>query len=201
VYTYLRRVAEERGLTWKDVTVAARGYWTGKTSSSMSREMAARYAEVLQDEKLLDLATSDLFWDRVESIRELGQEEVFDATVPGTHNFIANGVVVHNSGDIEQAADVIIFILGEKGPGVKERILVIHKERHREAGIRLELEFNQPIMRWGEKGSWMVGIPLVSEGSAPQAVHWVPSPEDLEKDSAVVVATVQVQDIDLFRGF
>ena len=33
---------------------------------------------------------------------------VFDATVPGTHNFVANDIVVHNS--IEQDADVVIFI-------------------------------------------------------------------------------------------
>jgi replicative DNA helicase len=33
---------------------------------------------------------------------------VYDATVLGTHNFVADGVVVHNS--IEQDADVVMFI-------------------------------------------------------------------------------------------
>jgi replicative DNA helicase len=33
---------------------------------------------------------------------------VFDATVTGTHNFLANGVVAHNS--IEQDADVVMFL-------------------------------------------------------------------------------------------
>ena len=33
---------------------------------------------------------------------------MFDATVPGTHNFVANDIVVHNS--IEQDADVVLFI-------------------------------------------------------------------------------------------
>ena len=33
---------------------------------------------------------------------------MFDATVPGTHNFVADGIVVHNS--IEQDADVVMFI-------------------------------------------------------------------------------------------
>ena len=32
----------------------------------------------------------------------------FDATVPGTHNFVADGIVVHNS--IEQDADVVMFV-------------------------------------------------------------------------------------------
>ena len=36
---------------------------------------------------------------------------MFDATVPGTHNFIANDFIVHNS--IEQDADVVMFIYRE----------------------------------------------------------------------------------------
>jgi replicative DNA helicase len=47
-------------------------------------------------------------WDHIVAIEPLGEEEVFDATVLGTHNFIANGVVAHNS--IEQDADVVTFI-------------------------------------------------------------------------------------------
>jgi hypothetical protein len=62
---------------------------------------------------------------------------------------------LRGSGDIEQAADVIIFILGEKGPGIKERIAALHKERHRESGLRISMEFNQPIMRFGDTGSWI----------------------------------------------
>ena len=57
------------------------------------------------------LSESDLFWDRVISIRSLGEQPVFDATVVGTHNFIANGIVVHNS--IEQDADVVLFVYRE----------------------------------------------------------------------------------------
>ena len=38
----------------------------------------------------------------------LGDEPVYDATVPGTHNFVADGIVVHNS--IEQDADIVMFI-------------------------------------------------------------------------------------------
>lgn len=61
---------------------------------------------------------------------------------------------LRGSGDIEQAADVIIFLLGEKGPGVKDREAALHKERHREAGIRIPLSFNQAIMRFAERGTW-----------------------------------------------
>jgi replicative DNA helicase len=56
------------------------------------------------------LAAVDVFWDRVLSVRPAGSAEVFDAHVPGTHSFLANGVVSHNSGAIEQDADVVMFI-------------------------------------------------------------------------------------------
>jgi replicative DNA helicase len=53
-------------------------------------------------------ALGGVVWDRIVAIEPLGEEEVFDATVLGTHNFVANGVVAHNS--IEQDADVVAFI-------------------------------------------------------------------------------------------
>jgi deoxycytidine triphosphate deaminase len=36
-------------------------------------------------------------WDVVESIEPAGVEEVFDISVPGPHNFLANDLIVHNS--------------------------------------------------------------------------------------------------------
>ena len=52
-----------------------------------------------------------LHWDEIRAIEPLGEQPVFDATVLGTHNFIANGIVVHNS--IEQDADVVMFVYRE----------------------------------------------------------------------------------------
>ena len=53
-------------------------------------------------------ASDDVFWDAVASIESLGEEEVFDATVLDTHNFIADGITVHNS--LEQDADLVILL-------------------------------------------------------------------------------------------
>lgn len=36
-------------------------------------------------------------WERIESIIEFGEEEVYDLSVEGSHTFIANGFVVHNT--------------------------------------------------------------------------------------------------------
>jgi len=45
----------------------------------------------------LALLADGPIWDVVASIEPAGEEEVFDITVPGPHNFLANGIVVHNS--------------------------------------------------------------------------------------------------------
>jgi replicative DNA helicase len=52
--------------------------------------------------------SSDIRWDPVIGIDPDGSEEVFDLTVEGLHNFVAEDIIVHNS--IEQDADVVMFI-------------------------------------------------------------------------------------------
>jgi replicative DNA helicase len=90
-----------------------RGTSYGGTSHfkfSPSRAVMADYAEKLGDPKLARWAESDLFWDTVVSITAEGEEDVYDLTVPGPACWLADGLVTHNSGAIEQDADLIIFI-------------------------------------------------------------------------------------------
>lgn len=56
------------------------------------------------------LTSEHLFWDKIKSVSDIGEDEVFDQYIPGHHNFIANGIVVHNSGTLEQDADIIQFL-------------------------------------------------------------------------------------------
>jgi replicative DNA helicase len=82
----------------------------------------------------LDLeAANDVLWDTVVDIAADGVEEVFDATVLGTHNFIANGIAVHNS--IEQDADIVILLHREAAyekdsPREGEADLIVAKHRN-----------------------------------------------------------------------
>jgi DNA polymerase III alpha subunit len=39
----------------------------------------------------------DIFWDRIATIEDAGEQETFDLTVEPDHNFVAEGFVVHNS--------------------------------------------------------------------------------------------------------
>ena len=68
------------------------------------------YAGLLDDETLLADAESDLFWDRVVEVVQKGEEEVYDLTVPGPASWLADGIVSHNSGAIEQDADMVMFL-------------------------------------------------------------------------------------------
>jgi len=66
--------------------------------SPISRYSAQRLKN--PSKKVLDLAFSDVYWDRVESIEDLGLMETFDLTVPGPANFVGNDVFAHNTTDL-----------------------------------------------------------------------------------------------------
>jgi replicative DNA helicase len=42
-------------------------------------------------------AHSDIYWDRIVAIEPVGRKQVYDLTIPETHNFVANDVCVHNT--------------------------------------------------------------------------------------------------------
>ena len=95
-----QRIEQAKGaMSWAEL---ARRTGHNETNShvgkrAISRDRLARIALVLQDAELAALASSDVVWDRVESIVHTGLQQVYDLTVPGTHNFIANDICVHNT--------------------------------------------------------------------------------------------------------
>ena len=77
------------------------------------------------------VAVNDVFWDTVVSVEADGVEEVYDATVLGRHNFVANGIAVHNS--IEQDADLVILLHRDRDPGSEregEADVIVAKHRN-----------------------------------------------------------------------
>jgi replicative DNA helicase len=77
-------------------------------AQGVSRSLMCRIAEAMPDQFLADLGLSDVLWDEIVAIQPRGEAPVYDATVVGTHNFVAGDIVVHNS--IEQDADIVLFI-------------------------------------------------------------------------------------------
>jgi len=119
------------------------------------RSMALE-APTLKDGSLHSEMTNDLFWDRVTSIEPDGEEEVFDLTVPGPASWLADGIVNHNSGEIEQVADLVIFLYREDYYDMekaqkenKENICEVIIAKHRNGPIgSVELFFHKEYSRF-----------------------------------------------------
>ncbi|MEP6697512.1 MAG: replicative DNA helicase [Pseudonocardiales bacterium] len=106
----------------------------------ISRARMARIAHLVPDPYLHTLASADIDWERIVSIDTVAeQREVYDACVPGTHSFLANGVVSHNSGAIEQDSDVVVMLYREdmfekESPRAGEADLNVAKHRNGPTG-------------------------------------------------------------------
>ncbi|MFI6243547.1 replicative DNA helicase [Micromonospora sp. NPDC050795] len=135
VWTRVKEILVEQGMTHREFAKAIGTQFCGSTlwKHAPSRSRLAAIATVL-DAADLDLhATNDIFWDSIVSIESLGEQEVFDATVLGKHNFIANGIATHNS--IEQDADVVILLhrddyYDKESPRAGEADFIVAKHRN-----------------------------------------------------------------------
>ena len=115
----------------KDIGMSYMG--TSLYKQNVSRERLARVATALGEHPALtSLAQSEVYWDTVAAVNPDGVEEVYDLTVPGPSNFVANDFIVHNS--IEQDADIVMFIYREdmvKENSERKNIADINVEKHR----------------------------------------------------------------------
>lgn len=92
-----------RGLTWDELEqqsdVSTQDFYgtpsVGK--KGFRRPTIAKLAAFFNSERLAAVACSDVFWDRVVSVEYVGVQDTYDLTVDVDHNFVANGLIVHNS--------------------------------------------------------------------------------------------------------
>ncbi|MFN7945257.1 MAG: replicative DNA helicase [Blastocatellia bacterium] len=158
------------GTVWQQVIIPARqqsGITTRQLQSgigsaystsqlyqqNISRDRAARIAQVVPSETLSRLAQSDVYWDEITSVEADGEAEVFDLTVDEHHNFIANDFIPHNS--IEQDADLVMFIYRDEvyHPETEKQNtaeIIIGKQRNGPIGT-VELIFLKQLTRFENK--------------------------------------------------
>jgi replicative DNA helicase len=156
IFDHVRASAKAAGVTHRALA-AARGTTYGGTAHfrfAPSRRTIASYAAILDDPALDRRATDDVFWDDVVSIEPVGTAEVFDLTVPGPASWLADGVVMHNSGAIEQDADLVMFIYRDEyydphseKQGIAE--IIIGKQRNGPVG-HLDLQFHNAHVRFND---------------------------------------------------
>jgi replicative DNA helicase len=135
VWDRVRTVLAERQMTQRQFAVALGTQYNGSAlwKHAPGRERLGRVAAILDDAELEMIATNDVFWDEIASIESVGVQPVYDATVLGTHNFVANGICLHNS--IEQDSDVVILLHREdayekESPRAGEADMIVAKHRN-----------------------------------------------------------------------
>ncbi len=114
-----------------------------------ARQLTAHHAEHRAPAALLervDVETSDVIWDEVVSVEAAGVEAAYDLTVGDLHNFCVDDFVTHNSGAIEQEADIVTFLYRdvyynkETSPEPDATELIIAKHRNGKVGT-IKLRF------------------------------------------------------------
>jgi replicative DNA helicase len=135
VWTRVRLALVDRGMSQRQYAAALGTQFCGTTlwKHAPSRTRLSKVAAVLENADLELLATNDVFWDEIASVESLGERQVYDATVAETHNFIANGICLHNS--IEQDSDVVILLHREdayerESPRAGEADFIVAKHRN-----------------------------------------------------------------------
>ncbi|MDX2272748.1 MAG: replicative DNA helicase [Cyanobacteriota bacterium] len=102
------------------------------------------------DEEIATADHDEVIWDPIEEISEPQEPQaVFDVEMPRHHNFVANGLIVHNS--IEQDADIVMMLYRPEyyDPNTSERgiaEIIIAKHRNGPTGtvkLLFENQFTQ----------------------------------------------------------
>lgn len=135
VWQQVKSALTREGMTHRQFAAAMGTQFCGSTmwKHAPSRLRLHRAAAVLNDADLHDLTTNDVFWDEIVEIASIGEQDVYDGTVPGTSNFVAQGITAHNS--LEQDADMVMLLhrpdaIDREDPRGGEADIILGKHRN-----------------------------------------------------------------------
>jgi intein/homing endonuclease len=95
VWNYIEEERNEKKLSKADVAGSKEERLRTNQSPTVSK--ITKYADNLESAFLYDLARSDVIWEEVTDIEEVGERRTFDVFVPETHNLVVEDVMVHNT--------------------------------------------------------------------------------------------------------
>jgi replicative DNA helicase len=169
IFLQVRSAMRDSGISIRRMA-ALRGTSCGGMSHfrfAPSRATIRSYAEILDNDDLRRQAETDLFWDTVVEISPQGEDDVFDLTVPGPSSWLADGIVTHNSGAIEQDADIVLLLHRPEyydpndQPGIAE--IIVAKNRNGATGT-IKLQFEKKLTRFDNLAA--IAEPI-DEGNSP----------------------------------
>ncbi|MES0334813.1 MAG: DnaB-like helicase C-terminal domain-containing protein [Candidatus Magnetobacterium sp. LHC-1] len=89
-------------------------------------------------------------FEKIISIKPVGNIQTYDFTIPKNHCFFANKILVHNTGALEQLSHVVLLIFRIIDEQNNMKCFVkIAKNRNGETGER-EVNFNGSMFKFSE---------------------------------------------------
>lgn len=112
LWNSIRMLKKDKGFSERAFQAGLEMSYCGSSlyKSNISRPRLRKIAPLLADEQLTNWADSAIKWEKIVSIVPVGKAMTYDIHVEQHHNFVANNFIVHNSGAIEQDADIVSFI-------------------------------------------------------------------------------------------
>jgi DNA repair protein RadA/Sms len=109
----LRAISAEIGVTIRN----------RRQDRPLTRTVVSAVAETYPSSYLQMLVSEGIYWDEIESIEPAGEERVYDLTVSGSANFVANDLIVHNSTLLTECGAVfaqnvgpVLYVSAEESP-------------------------------------------------------------------------------------
>ncbi len=103
IWEYIKKQRMIKNKRWQDILPlhTQQSKWRGGSTYTKycpSRSTLLAIGQKLEDQYLINLATSDIYWDEIISIKSVGIRKTYDIEVDHSlHNFVINNFIVHNS--------------------------------------------------------------------------------------------------------
>jgi len=138
-----------------------------------------------------DEQQGDIKWDKIKSITHISKEMTYDLHIADHHNFVANDFIIHNSGAIEQDADMVTFIYrpeyyqimeDEEGNSLKGKAEVIIAKHRNGALGTVDLRFTGETAKFSDWGDGFEPFPASNDGFENPAANIIVRPSRMNDD-------------------